>query len=199
MLLPALPIIRPHMDLPTFYLICLGVGLLFTVVSAFAANVFGGHEAPGDLGADGHAEAGFDSGDMPGFSALSPTTIASFITAFGAFGMILVRIEATRSPWVNIPLAMVGAMLVAGSVLALFRSIFRATQSSSESRVGTLAGQAATIITPIPAGGVGEIAYVQGGSRYTAPAREEDGIPVAGGSTVKITRVVGTQFYVRLS
>ena len=29
------------------------------------------------------------------------------------------------------------------------------------------------MITPIPAAGVGEIAYVQGGTRYTAPAREE--------------------------
>ena len=59
--------------------------------------------------------------------------------------------------------------------------------------------EAATVITPIPANGVGEIAYVQGGSRYSGPAREEEGIPVAGGSTVTITRIVGTQFYVRLS
>jgi membrane protein implicated in regulation of membrane protease activity len=65
--------------------------------------------------------------------------------------------------------------------------------------VGTLAGQIATVITPIPAQGVGEIAYVQSGSRYTAPAREENGQPVGGGETVRITRVVGTQFYVRSS
>jgi membrane protein implicated in regulation of membrane protease activity len=189
------------MELPTFYLICLGVGLLFTLVSAFAAHVFGGHDVPGhfDAGVNAHAETGFGSGDMPGFSALSPTTIAAFITAFGGFGLILVRIEATRNPWINIPLAVFGAFIIAAMVLAFFRYIFRTTQSSSESRVGTLAGMAATVITPIPAGSFGEIAYVQGGTRYTAPAREEDGIPVAGGSTVTITRVVGTQFYVRVS
>ena len=81
-------------------------------------------------------------------------------------------------------------------MLALFRAIFRSTQSSSESLVGSLAGQSASVITPIPAGAVGEIAYVQGGTRYTAPAREENGAPIASGQTVKITRVVASQFYV---
>ena len=53
-----------------------------------------------------------------------------------------------------------------------------------------------TIITPIPAGGVGEIAYVQAGTRYTAPARDERGAPVPNGQTVRIVRIVGSQFYV---
>jgi membrane-bound ClpP family serine protease len=75
--------------------------------------------------------------------------------------------------------------------------LFSKTQSSSESKVGSLAGMTATIITPIPEKGVGEIAYVQGGTRYTAPAREETGVAVAAGQLVKITRVVGSQFYVQ--
>ena len=57
----------------------------------------------------------------------------------------------------------------------------------------------ATVITPIPAGGVGEIAYVQAGSRYSAPARAEDSTAFSSGATVKITRVIGTQFYVAAS
>jgi membrane protein implicated in regulation of membrane protease activity len=74
--------------------------------------------------------------------------------------------------------------------------MFRQTQSSSESRVASLVGQVASIITPIPSNGVGEIAYVQGGTRYTAPARTEDGTPVTAGKPVRITRVVGTQYFV---
>jgi membrane-bound ClpP family serine protease len=62
--------------------------------------------------------------------------------------------------------------------------------------VATLVGMPATVITPIPANGVGEIAYVQAGTRYSAPARDERGAPVANGQTVKIVRIVGTQFYV---
>ena len=57
-------------------------------------------------------------------------------------------------------------------------------------------GVSATVLTPIPQNGVGEIAYVDSGSRYTAPARTESGCAVAGGQTVKIHRIVGTQFYV---
>jgi len=134
--------------------------------------------------------------DAPGVSVFSPTVIASFITSFGAIGFILTRIQATESPWVNAPLAVLGAAGLAAGILLLLRSVVSHTQSSSESHVGTLAGTVATIITPIPAGGVGEIAYVQGGTRYTAPAREETGQPVASGHPVTITRIVGSQFFV---
>ena len=183
------------MDLSFLYLICFGVGLLFAVISALFAGVFGGHD--GAMHADtAHAEAGFGSHDMPGFSALSPTTIASFVTAFGGFGMIFSKIPALANPWLNAPLAAVGGVAVAGAVLALFRKIFRATQSSSEGRVGDLVGHLATVETPIAPNGVGQISYVQSGSRYTAPARTEQNRELSTGTTVRITRIVGTQFYV---
>jgi membrane protein implicated in regulation of membrane protease activity len=187
------------------YVICFGVGLLFTIVSAFMADVFGGHEVGGDAGgmgahpdagAGGHAEAGFGSHDMPGFSPLSPTTIASFVTAFGGIGMILSKVEATRSAIISAPLAALGGLGVAVAVLFLFRSVFRRTQSSSESRVAELIGAAATVVTPIAVNGVGEIAYIDGGTRYTAPARSDDNQAVSNGQTVKITRIVGTTYFV---
>lgn len=179
------------------YLISFGIGLFFTLISALTSHLFGGgHGAHLEHGAGGHAEAGSGSHDMPGFSPLSPTIIASFITAFGGLGMVFSGIEATKNPWISAPLSLLGAFVIAAAVLALFRAIFRSTQSSSESLVSSLAGQIATVITPIPAGAVGEIAYVQGGSRYTAPAREETGAPIAAGCPVKITRIVASQFYV---
>jgi hypothetical protein len=119
------------------------------------------------------------------------------VTAFGGFGIILSQFQATRAPILSAPLAVLGGFAIAGCVLMLLRSLFSHTQSSSESKVGSLAGLTATIITPIPINGVGEIAYVQAGSRYTAPARLEDGATsVANGKLVRITRVVGSQFYV---
>jgi membrane protein implicated in regulation of membrane protease activity len=181
------------------YSICFIVGLLFALISAFLGHLFGGHDADAghiDIGTGGHAEAGFQETGMPGLSPFSPTTITSFITAFGGFGFIFTRIPATRSPWVSAPLATLGALLTAAGVVTLFGWLFHKTQSSSESRVATLVGMTGTIITPIPANGVGEIAYVQAGSRYTAPARDERGAPVANGQTVKIVRIVGSQFYV---
>ncbi|HTD65980.1 MAG TPA: NfeD family protein [Candidatus Limnocylindria bacterium] len=187
------------MDLFLAYVLCFGVGLVFTLISAFMADVFGGHDAGGGHeGAGGHAEAGFEGSDMPGFSALSPTTIASFITAFGGIGMVLSKIEKTSSPWISVPLSAVGGFVIAGIVLALFRTVFRHTQASSEARVFKLIGTTGTIITPIPANGVGEIAYVNGGTRYTAPARSLSGNEIGNGKPVKIARIVGSQFYVEL-
>jgi membrane-bound ClpP family serine protease len=178
------------------YAICFGVGLLFTLLSAFFGHLLGGHEAHIDIGTGGHAEAGFENSGIPGLSPFSPTTICSFITAFGGFGLIFSRIEATSNVWISLPLSILGGLLVAGAVLWLFGAIFRATQSSSESHVGTLVGHSATVISPIPAAGVGEIAYVQSGTRYTAPAREQNGAAIATGQTVQITRIAESQFYV---
>jgi membrane protein implicated in regulation of membrane protease activity len=186
------------MDAFLIYLICFGVGLLFTICTALFGHIFGGHGHDGHLdGSGGHAEAGVDASDMPGVSALSPTVIASFVTAFGGIGMILNQIPATKPPFISGPLSAVGGFIIAGSVLWLLRQLFSRTQSSSESKVGKLVGLTATVITPIPENGVGEIAYVQAGTRYTAPAREEHGVAVANGRAVQITRLVASQFYVK--
>jgi membrane protein implicated in regulation of membrane protease activity len=183
------------MDSFLVYFICFALGLLFTLLSAIIGHLFGG-DSHADIGTGGQAEAGFDHSGLPGLSPFSPTTIASFITAFGGFGLIFSRIEATKSPWISAPLALMGGLLVAGGVLWVFGILFHKTQSSSEGRVSTLIGHAATVITPIPENGVGEIAYVQGGTRYSAPAREVNGSPIPNGRLVRITQIVGSQFYV---
>jgi membrane-bound ClpP family serine protease len=183
------------------YLGCFVLGLLFTLVSFFFGEIggaahgdFGGGH--GDVGTGGHADAGFEHSGMPGLSVFSPTIICSFITAFGGFGMIFSYINATRSVWISAPISLLGGFIIAGGVFFLYSAMFHRTQSSSESRVGTLVGHTATVITPIPPAGVGEIAYVQAGTRYTAPAREPNGVAIANGQTVKITRISDSQFFV---
>jgi membrane protein implicated in regulation of membrane protease activity len=178
------------------YLFCLVVGLVFTLVSVTVGHFFGGH---GDHvgGSGGHAEAGADNSDMPGISIFSPTIIASFITAFGAFGLIFTEFEPTKKVIVSAPLSVFCALVVAGAMYMALGSIFRHTQSSSESHVAQLAGTTASVVSPIPENGVGEIAYVVSDTRYTAPARSETGAAIANGKLVTITHVVGTQFYVK--
>jgi len=179
------------------YLTCLVVGLVFTLVSAVAGHLFGGHGG-GDVGTGGHAEAGFDQSGVPGISFFSPTVMASFVTAFGACGLILQSIPATSSHWVSAPLSALAGVIIALLVFWLFNAMFRKTESSSESHVSSLVGQAASIVTPIPENAVGEIAYVQGGTRYTAPARAADGKFVSASKSVRITKIVGTQFFVEV-
>jgi membrane protein implicated in regulation of membrane protease activity len=177
------------------YAICLVVGLTFTVISVLAGHFFGGHDAH-VAGSGGHAEAGADTSDMPGISVFSPTVMAAFVTAFGGFGLIFTQFPKTSSAVISAPLSILGGLVVAAVLFFFLRGVFSHTQSSSESRVANLIGVEANVITPIPENGVGEIAYVVGGTRYTAPARAENNAAVANGRTVKITRIVGTQFYV---
>jgi membrane protein implicated in regulation of membrane protease activity len=176
------------------YLFCLVVGFVFVLGSAVMGHLGGDHGHVS--GSGGHAEAGADSSDAPGVSLFSPIIMAAFVAAFGAFGLIFSQFEATKPPVISAALSIVCAVIVAGSLVSLLQKLVRASDSSSESRVATLVGHVATVITPIPAGGVGEIAYVQAGTRYTAPAREETGTAISSGSEVKITRIVGSQFYV---
>jgi len=183
------------MDVFLIYIICFGVGLFFTLLSAIFGELFGGHDAD-TVGTGGHAEAGFDHSGMPGISIFSPTVLAAFITAFGGFGMIFSKFEPTKNPWVSGPLSALCGIAIAAAVFFMFNRLFKNTQSSSEGKVAQLVGQSATITSPIPQNGVGEIAYVQGGSRYSSPARSEKGVAIAAGTPVKITRIVGTQFYV---
>ena len=186
------------MTVYAIYLFCLVVGLAFTLLSVALGHFFGGH---GDHvgGSGGHAEAGADSSDMPGISIFSPTVIAAFITAFGGFGIIFTEIPATTKAVVSAPLSILAAVVVAGCLYKFLGYLFSHTQGSSESHIANIAGTDANVITSIPENGVGEIAYVVSGTRYTAPARGERGTAIANGQSVKIKRVVGTQFYVEIS
>jgi membrane protein implicated in regulation of membrane protease activity len=186
------------MTVYSIYLFCLVVGLAFTLLSVALGHFFGGH---GDHvgGSGGHAEAGADSSDMPGISIFSPTIIAAFVTAFGGFGIIFTEIPLTRRAVISAPLSIVAAFAVAGCLYKFLGILFSHTQGSSESHIADIAGTEANVITPIPENGVGEIAYVVRGTRYTAPARVENGAAIGNGQAVKIKRVVGTQFYVEMS
>ena len=146
------------------YTACLAIGLLFTIISAVAGHLFGGHDGQMDVGTGGHAEAGYDHSGVPGVSFFSPTVLSCFVTAFGACGLILSRIEGTKSVWISAPISAMAGLSMASVAFLLFNWMFKQTQSSSESRVGSLAGLTASIVTPIPKDGVGEIAYVQSGA-----------------------------------
>jgi membrane protein implicated in regulation of membrane protease activity len=91
-------------------------------------------------------------------------------------GIIFSQFKATNQPLISASLAVLGGLIIASVVLWLLRGLFSHTQSSSESKIASVIGMEATIITPITENGVGEIAYVQAGTRYTAPARLESGV-----------------------
>lgn len=148
-------------------------------------------------GAEGHG-GGFATGEggtEVALSPWSPMTIAVFITCFGGVGVILTKMGLPI--WFSLPPAAISGFIVAGGVFLFLVKVFLAVQGSSEASVASVVGAEAEVVTPIPGEGVGEIAYVARGSRYTAPARSESGSPIARYATVRIVKVVGSTFHVR--
>ena len=191
------------------YAICFWVGLIFAMISGALSGVFHGiHADSAHFGGPdtGHMDAGHigDHGGaggggghtIPDFPAFSPVTIATFVTIFGGTGMIFTRIPSTSPPYFSLPLAVACAFGGAYGVFLLFSKIFESVQSSSEVVQSTLINQPATVITTIPANGMGEIAYVAGAGRQNAQARSIDGEKIDAGTEVVIKKVVGGSFYV---
>jgi hypothetical protein len=54
-----------------------------------------------------------------------------------------------------------------------------------------LAGARAEVLTPIPPGGIGEVAAMVEGQRFNAPAREVAGRAADRGRIVTVTEMVG--------
>jgi len=200
------------------YWICFLLGLGYAVIAALMSGLLGfGHGAEGGIeggadaggdvgggfehdfsadGAAGHGEglATGDSGEVA-LSPWSPMTLAVFITCFGGVGVILIKMGIPV--WFTLPPAALSGVVIAGLVFLFLLKVFMAVQGSSEASVAAVIGTEAEVITPVPDEGLGEIAYVARGSRYTAPARSETGEPIPRHAAVRIVKVVGSTFHVR--
>jgi membrane protein implicated in regulation of membrane protease activity len=194
------------MGIETVYIFCFVVGAVYALIAGVAAGVFGGHTHHAgftghDLGHDIHHSADPSHLTAQGevhLSPISPVTITMFVTAFGGIG--LTATHALTLPIVlSLPTALASGVILAGAAFYTFSKLFQATESSSEARVSELVGLEAEVITPIPSQGLGEIGYVARGTRFTAPARSDDGKPHPAHSMVVIERTVGSVFCVKKS
>jgi hypothetical protein len=185
------------------YITLLGIGIIYAIFILIGAGLhdihiphlpgldfhIGGHDI--GLGHDIHVETGA-SVDHPTVNVptLSPITVASFVTAFGAFGLISTGLfdASTRG---SLIWAMIGGGVVAVIAHFAFGYFLIGPQGSSEVRLEDLAGIEAEVITPIPADSVGEIAFVAQGGRVTYTAKSADNTPIPRGRIVFIEKVIG--------
>ncbi|HLB44631.1 MAG TPA: hypothetical protein VJK49_04530, partial [Candidatus Limnocylindrales bacterium] len=167
--------------------------LTLGVVYALLSGVLGWFSDLG--GTDVHLDASghFDVGHP---HPISGTTIATFITGFGGGG-VLAHYLLGWSPLGSLTLATGAGLVLAAAAYLVLELIFSQTQAGSEHVVDEAVGRDAEIITPIPAGGIGEVAYLTHGQREQASARSVDGEPIPRGCPVVIDRVVGQTVYVR--
>jgi membrane protein implicated in regulation of membrane protease activity len=177
------------LGLTVIYLALLGIGIVYAVIILIGGGLddinlpgFGGAEAPGvhlDVSVE-HPEVSVPS--------LSPVTIASFVTAFGAFGLIALGLLETSPNW-SLAWAIGGALVVAVIAHFAFGYFLIRPQGSSEVRTADIVGAVAEVITPIPGDSVGEVAFVAQGGRLTYPAKSASGAPIPRGTTVVIERL----------
>jgi len=176
------------MTISLFFMFCICLGLAYGVFSAL-----GGHGGDADihLDVDGHLDAGQSS-------PVTGAVIAMFLTGFGAGGIVAEKAYAVSSGSAVLVATLTGLVL-AGLVFGFLTFVLSHTQAGTEYTAEELAGKTAEVITTIPAGGTGEIAYVVKGQRERAAARTADAQSVAKGSQVLIERMVGSIAQVRLS
>lgn len=144
--------------------------------------------------AAGHAGHESDSADSP--SPFSPIVIASAITAFGAVGLISMKgfgMSSLMSTVIALAFAgAIGAAIFFGIVKFMYGS-----QSNSIFSLEDLVDTEAEVITPVPVMGLGEIAYVANGIRYTLPARGIEGESIKRGAAVIIRKITGSEAIVQ--
>ncbi len=204
------------LGLTIIYLSLLGVGIVYAIVILIggAAHSFhlpdvhlpgldlhvGMHDIPihvDTLHTDVGHGADF-SVDHPkvGLPSLSPVTIASFVTAFGGFGLIALGLLNTSPQW-SLVWAAGGGLVLAVIAHFAFGYFLIAPQGSSDVRLTDIVGAVGEVTTPIPATSVGEVAFVAQGGRVAYPAKSAAGVDIPRGTTVVIENIVSGVVVVR--
>lgn len=180
----------------SLYLILLVLGLVYAVFLLVTGHFAGGDVDMGGhdvgVGADGHVET---ADGQHGISPVSPLTIATFITAFGAIGLVATELFGASDRG-SLVWAAVGGFGFSVLIYFAFTYLFIKPQGSSEVHIADLAGKTAQVITPIPVNGLGEVALVSQGGRVTYSARSLQGEAIEQGATVRVSRVAGGIAYV---
>jgi hypothetical protein len=190
------------------YLGLVGFGLIYAVLILIAGAVHSLHIPGLDIHVGAHHFGPVDVHTAPDLNvsdvshpsvkipSLSPITIASFITAFGAFGLISLGLFEVSTRF-SLIWATLGGLIMAAIAHFAFGYFLIAPQGSSEIHLRDLIGTIAEVITPIPADSVGEVAFVAQGGRVTYTAKSLNGISIARGTTVIIEKVIGGVAVVR--
>lgn len=188
----------------TLAYIALGLaGCLFIVVSAIFGNTADGGDGDGDtatgdahqtygVSGDGHGDvsAGSGHGAAFHFPFFSPLALATLLASIGAWGLIA-KFGFKAGDGLSLIIAVPAAFGTAYAITYVGFRLVSSSRGSSQIRVGDLVGVDGEVITPIPAGGIGEVAAIVNGERFTSAARELEGRAVARGAMVKVVRMAG--------
>lgn len=155
----------------TAFVIIGGIGLAIVVVSVLFGDFL-----------DGVLDVEhFDLGD----GILSTPVIGSFLAAFGAAGAFLVHVQQT-SLLVAVAGGLGAGAVLGGVALAAVRSLMNMPTDATP-RTQDLVGSMGTVVTRIPANGLGEVSLTSAGQRWKVNARSD--APIPSGSKVIVVEV----------
>lgn len=155
------------------------------------------HDVPYGVNGHGHGSASAD-GTAPAafhFPFFSPLALATLFAAVGAYGLIALH-GFGAGEGTSLGVAVPAAFATAYAVTYVGWRVILGARSTSTIRLEQLVGARAEVITPIPAGGVGEVAAIVAGERYSGPAREAAGGEVPRGALVKVQAMAGSTLIV---
>lgn len=156
---------------------------------------FGGHDIVDVQDVHLHGGGATDAGAGP--SVFNMLTVSNFLASFGAIGLIA-RIGFQASPLVSILVTTPISLSIAYSIFwFLYRFLF-SQQGSSIVSHSNIQGLTAEVITPVPADGYGEIAYILQNSRMTSPAKSLNKKPIGKGELVLIVSMAGNTAFVKI-
>lgn len=153
-----------------------------------------GGDMHGDHGA--HESTGGSHGILSWFSVLiNPLVAVSFLTVFGGFGIMGVKLSSWSSAIV-FAAALVSAIVVS-AILYNFvvKPVYKSENTSNVSRE-QLIGIQAEVTTNILEEGFGTIQYTVNSLKCTGPARHIEDKAVSQGQRVIICRIENNTFYV---
>ena len=179
-----------------FYLICFALGFvlsLFSLLGSLDLHLPHFHLHIG--GNHGHTLHGAGHGGE--VAPINFGTIAAFLAWFGGTGYLFARFS---SFWFLIALGIAGASGLAGATAVFFflaKVLIRQSEELDPADYEMI-GVLGTVSSNIRPFGTGEMIFSQAGTRRAAPVRsDEDGLAIAKGTEVVVTRYERGIAYVR--
>ena len=189
-----------HFDWDILYMTCFGVGFVLSVIGLISGYI---HWHIGDF-RFGHLHSLKASGAGPSrapnrvssrVSLVNGFTIVAFLCCFGGAGYLLAH---GRLGWVPaLGLSVLSGLAGAGWVFWFLAKVMLPRERSPEPADTPIIGVLGRVGAAIPASGVGEMLYSQGGARRSFPIAAEDGVPIACNAEVVVLRYARGIAYVR--
>jgi membrane protein implicated in regulation of membrane protease activity len=180
------------------YLICFIVGFGLSLISAFGGFIHMPHGHHGHVHV-GHGHVGHGHSGGHSTATVSPfnfSTITAFLAWFGGVGYLLTKYSSIWL-WLSFLLAVIGGLIGASLVFLFLVKVLMANEHPLDPIDYEMVGVLGKLTSSIRAGGTGEMAFAQEGSRRSAAARAEDGTPIEKDAEVIVTRYEKGIAYVR--